>query len=79
MGTGKRLSKPYFVYLCHSLGRCGCDVEVLHGYCPSQPDSIKCCPKSSEDPDDDSCQDDVTGGEDCSEITCKKGENYLNL
>ena len=34
-------------------------MEVLHGYCPSQPDSIKCCPKqSTEEPDDDDqCQD----------------------
>ena len=56
--------------------RCGCDVEVLHGYCPSQPDSIKCCPKqSTEEPnDDEQCEDDdAAGGEDCSEITCNKG------
>ena len=60
--------------------RCVCDVEVLHGYCPSQPNSIKCCPKSTEGPDDgdndenDNCDDDVDDeGEDCSQITCKKG------
>ena len=52
-----------------------CDVEVLHGYCPSQPNSIKCCPKSTEGPDDDDpCDDDVDDeGGDCSQITCKKG------
>ena len=27
--------------------KCACEGEVLHGLCPSQPNSIKCCPKNS--------------------------------
>lgn len=23
---------------------CGCEVDVLHGFCPNQPNAIKCCP-----------------------------------
>ena len=42
---------------------CGCDVEVLHdGYCPSQPNSIKCCPGSTKESDHEACDDDVEAG-----------------
>ena len=41
---------------------CGCDVKVLHGYCPSQPNSIKCCPGSTKESDHEACDDDVEAG-----------------
>ena len=69
-----------FVLMKKTEPRCECDVEVLHGYCPSQPDSIKCCPKQSTEEPDDACEDEDSGGEDCSEITCNKGvSNNPNL
>jgi len=46
------LSIPYQADQCQEQGgqcadRCACEGEILHGFCPNQPDSIKCC-KTSE-------------------------------
>ena len=45
--------------------------NYLHGYCPSQPNSIKCCPRPTE-PEPEMCETD-TGAVDCSRVTCKSG------
>ena len=42
------LSIPFQEAECEAEGgtcgdKCGCEGDVLHGFCPSQPDSIKCC------------------------------------
>ena len=42
------LSVPYQEPECEAEGgacvdKCGCEGEVLHGFCPNQPNSIKCC------------------------------------
>ena len=42
------LSIPFQEAECEAEGgtcgdKCGCEGEVLHGFCPSQPNSIKCC------------------------------------
>ena len=49
---------PYQEPECEAEGgtcvdKCGCAGEFLHGFCPTQPDSIKCCKKeeiTTEDP-----------------------------
>ena len=54
------------------LDTCNCPAgNYLHGYCPSQPNSIKCCPRSTE-PEPEMCETSAGGG-DCSSLTCRSG------
>lgn len=59
---------------------CGCDGDYLHGFCPSQPNSIKCCPKSTSSTasasEPEMCEMETTAATpaDCSGIVCLTGD-----
>ena len=62
---------------------CGCEVEVLHGYCNSQPNSIKCCPQSNnatteEEMCDAEEEEEEAASADCSGISCPTGQSINN-
>ena len=40
--------------------RCNCEATLLHGLCPSQPDSIKCCPQAPDQVDE--CEEEADNG-----------------
>ena len=69
-GQGNKccLGMPFQEAECEAAGgecgdRCECEESVLHNLCPSQPNSIKCCPKEESE----ECNDE------CSEVTCTSG------